>query len=232
MKPPCYGRAFIARLSLSTLLVMFACTADPGFQGRTSSEWIAQLRDSSETRQVDAAFALSEVLKLNPRLPKVITALVSAMADTSDALRTTAARSLSQPDVEAVDALPGLAIMLADSAHAPVRRQAVRAIGILLANIPATSPHFATGHAHLRSALDDTAVDVRVAAVDALGSLRSRDGRTVKALNALRYDPNPSVRAAVANVLDRSGPSGNTPQHREPTVFERCNQLPPNSRGC
>ena len=113
--------------------IAISCQADPGYDGRTSQEWIAQLRDGDVTARQDAVGALSYVLSVNPKLNPPFRALVFALSDTSDAVRVAASRALSQSGVKATDALPGLVRMLDDSAHADVRVQSVRTIARLLA---------------------------------------------------------------------------------------------------
>lgn len=121
----------VPRLLCCGVLVA-ACQADPGYAGQSSAEWIAQLQDGDARQRESAVVALGHVLTINPKLKAPITALVSSLSDTSDAVRVAASRAISQPGVEAIDALPGLARLLDDSAHNAVRMQGVRALASLL----------------------------------------------------------------------------------------------------
>lgn len=117
------------------LTVLQGCQADPGYGGRSSAEWASQLRDAPALEREQAARALGAALSLNPRLAVATTALITALSDTVDAVRVAAAQALAQPGVR-VKAATGAALgaMLADSAHAAVRIQAVRALGVLASN--------------------------------------------------------------------------------------------------
>jgi HEAT repeat protein len=117
------------------LTVLQGCQADPGYGGRSSAEWAGQLQDAPAREREEAARALGAVLSLNPRLTAPTTALIAALSDTVDAVRIAAAQALAQPGVR-VKAVTGgaLGAMLADSSHAAVRIQAVRALGVLASN--------------------------------------------------------------------------------------------------
>ena len=75
------------------------CEADPGHGGRASREWIEQLRQGDAKEREDAAVALGNVLAVNPKLERPVTALVAALADTIDAVRVAASSALAQPGV-------------------------------------------------------------------------------------------------------------------------------------
>lgn len=126
------GQAPLLGLALT---VLQGCQVDPGYGGRTSAEWAGQLRDAPAREREQAARALGTVLSLSPRLTAPTTALIAALSDTVDAVRVAAAQALAQPGVR-VQAATGAALgaMLADSAHAAVRIQAVRALGVLARN--------------------------------------------------------------------------------------------------
>ncbi|MES2523222.1 MAG: HEAT repeat domain-containing protein [Gemmatimonadota bacterium] len=129
------GQASVLALVLTVLTVLQGCQADPGYGGRTSAEWAAQLRDAPAREREQAARALGTVLSLNPRLSAPTTALIAALSDTVDAVRVAAAQALAQPGVRVKAATAAaLGAMLADSAHAAVRMQAVRALGMLATN--------------------------------------------------------------------------------------------------
>lgn len=64
----------IARVCWCVLLVG-ACQADPWYAGRPSGEWIAQLQTGDTEGREAAAAALGNVLAINPRLARPITAL-------------------------------------------------------------------------------------------------------------------------------------------------------------
>ena len=193
---------FRALAALYCAALVAACQADPGYKGRTSSEWIAQLHDGSPPAREDAAMALGRVLAINPRLKPPITALVSALADTSDGVRVAASLALSQPGVSTVDALPGLAHMLEDSAHAAVRVRGVRALGRLLSSSNVTER--ARVLATVLPAYRDTDADVREAVAGALGQARSVDtlaAELQRALTALVTDPSSRTRARAVEAL-------------------------------
>lgn len=320
-----------ATAAVLCIAVGSACQADPGYAGRTSREWIDQLRQGDAREREDAAVALGNVLVVNPKLDQPVSALVAALADTIDAVRVAASAALAQPGVVAIDALPGLAHMLSDSAHASVRAQGVRAIGRLLsmsepaerATLLATViPAHHDGDAAVRAAvadalgritssamtdmmikrtlvtlvadsvaatrlravealvglpasarraalqralqdqastirlaailqlsrdttglegmqpevvglLSDSSTQIRLAAVRALGSLSTtRSSRMSEALRARLGDVDSTVRTEAAHALTRFHAQGGRDASHEPSLLERCKQLPPRTRGC
>lgn len=181
-------------------MVAAGCDADPGYQGRSSREWITQLADTAAAGRADAAYALGRSLALQPNAPAVVDALVGALADTSDAVRVAAAAALSNAGRRASAAAPGVARLLADSAHPHVRRQAVvvlRALGSASAgaSVPALTP-----------VLRDPDPEVRRAAAEALGSLGAAAVAATPGLAALTTDPNPDVRLRALEAVGRVAP--------------------------
>jgi len=314
-----------------SVALVAGCQADPGQGGRASREWIEQLRQGDAKEREDAAVALGNVLAVNPKLERPVTALVAALADTIDAVRVAASMALDQPGVIAIDALPGLAQMLNDSAHASVRAQGVRAIGRVLSmsalaerSMPLASvvPAHRDGDDAVRAAvadalgritssattdtivqrtletlagdsvattrlravealgalsasarravlqsvlhdssaavrhaavlqvgrdtlalaemqaqlvnlLADSSAPVRLAAVRALGSLSIATYPNVTAaLRARLTDADSTIRTEASHALTRFHAQGGRDPSHEPTLLERCKQLPPRTRGC
>ena len=160
-------------LGATTALATVACGGDPGYQGRPSQSWIAQL-DAGPTRdaRADAAMALGHVLDVQPNTPAVVTALVRALADTNDIVRVAAAFALTgaaasggQTRAALPGAVPGLATLLADTAHADVRVQAARVLGGLGTATGAGGVRLVAG------ALRDPDADVRRASLDAVAQI-------------------------------------------------------------
>ena len=188
-------------------MVVGACAADPGFGGRTSAEWIAQLGADNPREREDAALALGRVLERNPRLRAPVEALVRALADTADAVRLAASRALRQPGIRATDAVSGLEGMLQDSAHAEVRVHALRTLAALL-------PHVRDSATRIRivgqlSALHrDTSPSVRVAAAmawarDSSGSIGRAEVQT--SLTELARDATEEARREAIAALAMAG---------------------------
>ncbi len=325
------SRALRAMAALYCTAVVSACQADPGYGGRASREWIDQLRQGDAQEREDAAVALGNVLAVNPKLERPVTALVAALADTVDAVRVAASLALAQPGVVAIDALPWLAQMLNDSAHAAVRVQGVRAFGRLLSTsgvaerltlLATLLPAHRDGDATVRAAvadalgkitsnfatdtfvhrtlttlvgdsvattrlraveslgaipaparrealhtalndssaavrhaavlqvrrdtlaladmqaqvvrlLTDSSGQVRLAAVRALGSLSmSAFPSMTSALRARLADVDSTIRTEAAHALTRFHAQGGRDASHEPTLLERCQPLPPRTRGC
>lgn len=255
------SRALRAVAPLYCTAIVSACQADPGHAGRASRDWIEQLRKGDAQEREDAALALA------------------------------------QPGVVAIDALPGLAQMLNDSAHAAVRIQGVRAMGRLLMSSDAAErltllaslvPAHRDGNAAVRAAVADAlgritssvAIDTtvqralttlvgdsvaatRLRAVEALGAipgsawrgalrLTLRDSsaavrraavmqlrrdtlalaETQAQVVKLLTDSSAHVRLAAAHALTRFHAQGGRDASHEPTLLERCQPLPPRTRGC
>lgn len=117
------------------VLALCACGADPGYGGRSTTEWIRTLDDSSAARRTEAAVALGRVLDIDSQARGAVPALIGALADSVDAVRMAAASSLSAHGARAQGAIPGVHRALHDSAHAIVRAQAA----IILGNLGAAS---------------------------------------------------------------------------------------------
>ena len=197
-------------VALLAMLVAIACTADPGYRGRTSAEWIQQLSAADENTRADAARALERVLQLQPKMPNVVRALVRALADTSDVVRTAAGQALATQGVKSSEAAPGLAAMLADSAHPSVRVTAARLLGLVQTRTD-------TAVSALIAALRDSNAGVRAAAAQSLGLIGPSAAPALPSLVGLSGDPQSDVRVKVIEALIRTRAS---PEIALP-VFER-----------
>lgn len=193
--------AVVAGTTLAS--VSAGCYADPGYQGRPSESWIAQLRDPDLDRRIDAAAALGEVLKLQPNASKVVGALVGALTDTNDAVRVAAASAIRnaarggrrvREQLER-DAVPAVAELLADSAHPAVRTQAVAVLRDFGADAAPTSVPALAG------ALGDPDPFVRRPAAEALGALGASGRSAVPRLAGALRDDDFRVRRAAARAL-------------------------------
>ncbi len=200
------------RIAAWICVTLGACTADPGYGGRSSEQWIAQLAEADAGRRIDAALALGRVLSIQPNAPKVIGALVVALADTSDDVRVTAAeglRSAARGDRGiqsrlARDAVPRIEELLGDSQHVAVRRDAARILGSLGPSATAVAV------APLGRALQDPSPEVRRAAAMSLtGSDEAARAAVPRLLDASR-DTDREVRLIVLRALAASA---------EPTIL-------------
>lgn len=177
----------------------FACTSDPGYKGRSSAEWIGQLEHGMRDARVDAAYALGHVLELQPNVRRVVRALSIAVRDTSDDVRIAAAVALRRAGERARNAVPGIADMLLDTAHANVRRTAA----VLLGDLGRYDPSRAVPP--LEQALSDKNADVRIAVGSALGRLGRDAGASTPGLIRAVADPDANVRAQAIDALSRVG---------------------------
>lgn len=199
------GRRRSLLVATVTLLAV-ACGNDPGFAGRSSGDWAAQLAERDVDRRVDAAEALGRVLALQPNATSVIEALVRALADSTDAVRVAAADALQHAargrgEARARllrDAVPGVVALLADSAHPSVRRQAAQVLGGFGA--PAASATVPP----LARALADVSPDVRASAALALAALTPAAREAMPPLASAVGDPDVRVRTIVARTLAES----------------------------
>ena len=172
--------------------MMFACTADPGYGGRTSADWVRQLSDPDEVQRQRAALALGEVLEIQPNSPRVVDALVRALRDTVDGVREMAGVALNAPGVRVDAAMPVLAELLADSAHSHTREHGAMIIGAFGSRAAPAVPA-------LVRALGDPVAEVRAAAAEAIGRVgpsAAEDAATLPTLRRAAGDPDPVVRAA------------------------------------
>lgn len=184
------------RIVLFTSLVSIsACAADPGFDGRSTVEWINQLKSPAPQARQEAADALGHVLQIDPNKRDAIDALALAIRDSSDDVRMAAAEALTTEGVDPVGALAGFHNALHDSVHSQVRSSFARLIGVLGPKrgrvlIPALSEN-----------IDDADADVRAATIESLGML-GPDGRIdVQRIARRASDTDPSVRRAVLQTL-------------------------------
>ena len=224
------------RVLCCAMLGMLACSADPGYGGRSSSEWIGVLQDSSATARARAAHALGKVLEIRPRSPDVVRALIGALADTIDAVRMAAASALVAEGVRAEGAIPGIHAALHDTAHPMVRAHAATILGRLgtsagEGSMPALIEALADSDARVRGAateaiarfgrgaqhavpallvnLTDPAPDVRRRTLEALISIQPPVDTTVRALRGALSDSIPANRAAAAYMLGELGRNAN-----------------------
>ncbi|GLC28192.1 hypothetical protein rosag_47050 [Roseisolibacter agri] len=172
-------------------LGVVACAADPGYGGRSTKQWIAQLADPTTSARLEATTALGRVLAVYPQSAPAVAALVGALADTSDDVRVSAARELATEGVRAPDAVPGLARAMADSEHAWVREQVAGVLGTVLDQSLPPDARAATGWPTRE---DRPRVDAAVLAVG------------VDALIRGLGDPHGEVRTEAATALRRLGP--------------------------
>lgn len=182
------------RGALAALTVLFmalgACSADPGHDGRTAEEWIAQLETSPDSMQRrNATDALRRILEINPGSERVTSALVRALADTSDEVRLAAGTALVQNRRLPAVAVPGLLRALGDSAHEHTREHAAELLG---STTPSEASEATRG---LMVALEDPDPGVRDAAVGSLAKIASRVPSAAAALRQLA-----ASRSALASV--------------------------------
>lgn len=195
MRRVCAGASFRSFAYVAALIVVCACTSDPGYKGKSSDAMIAELKEGNRSIRIDAAFGLKKVLEIRPDYPEVVSALAGALQDTSDAVRLAAAHALTVPGVDIQPALDGIHAAIHDTAHAETRRTIAMTIGTL-------GPDRATPLIPaLIEALGDPSAEVRKAAVESLGMLGSITGRELPALSNLAVDSSPDVRRAVFHSL-------------------------------
>ncbi len=200
---------------IAVLIALLACRADLGYGGRSTRAWIAQLDDTSSRARTDAAEALGRILAIDPGDPRVIDALVHALADSMDVVRLAAGDALATPGVSAAEAIPLLVDAAADSAHVLVRGVAVQLLGSMARTLPPreatrAGPALAAAFA---VALRDPDADVRMRALDAVSRLGAPAGRSqslVHALAELAHDPDPSVRVRVLEGYVAAAPPADT----------------------
>ena len=194
-------------------VLVLACYADPGYRGLPSAAWVAQLAHGGTLNdRVEAAVALGHVLELQPNDREAVAALVGALADTSDALRVSAAHALTgaarggrRTRAALPDAVPRLVTLLGDTAHAEVRADAARVLGALGAASVAGG-----GTSALGRAVRDARSEVRGTALDALGTLGPAARVAWPALDtaligAAERDPAPGNRRTALAALGGAG---------------------------
>ena len=204
-------RGALARFTLVLFqTLVFGCSADPGFDGRTAGEWIRQLEESPDSvERRAAARALGKVLAIHPRSTRVTAALVRALADTSDDVRLDAGTALVQHDRLAPTAVPGLVRLMSDSAHEHTREHAAELLAVVSPeNVGDVVPA-------LIRALEDPSLRVREAAVRALVRL-GESPQTIEGLQRAAASGGPTTREGAREALARLARS-RVPFHpREP----------------
>lgn len=178
-----------------TLLCLGACSSDPGYDGRTSKDWIASLDSQDPHARRIAVEALGKIVRINPKSRQIVNALSLAIRDTSDEVRMAAANALTSEGVDPIGALSGFHAALHDSAHAQTRSSTARMIGNLGPKrgrmlIPALS-----------EGIDDPDADVRTATIESLGMLGPDPGIDLARINQKITDPDPLVRRAAVQTL-------------------------------
>lgn len=189
------------------ITLLCACSADPGYEGRSSRTWIAQLRDTSVVARTEAAQALDRILALNPKDQAATDALIRALGDTADRVRLAAGIALTNQGVLAAGAIPQLSRIAGDSAHPLVRALAVQLLGAVVSAMPSreVEPIAVDLTATLARALRDPVADVRQRAVVALaqvGPPAARSEEAMRELARLARDRNPRLRAEVLRAVD------------------------------
>ncbi len=127
-----------------------------------------------------------------------VSALLHALADTSAAVRTQAARALSRLGPPAAEVTPGLIALLND-ADETVRCQAAESLGKVGGREEATVNA-------LIELLQDANPSAKASAARALGALRQAAAPAVSALVPLLQDREESVRTAAAEAIAQVGP--------------------------
>lgn len=122
------------RVLLLGTLVLMGCNSEIGYGGRSSRDWIRSLSDSSARNRTLAADALGKILEIQPQSPRVVQALIGALADSVDEVGMAAATALVAKGVRAEGAIPGVHAALHDSARAQVRSHAAMILGSLGTN--------------------------------------------------------------------------------------------------
>lgn len=184
----------LARVCVGALLSISACTADPGYGGQSSSDWIRMLSSNDSQTRARAARALGNVLALRPESPRVVDALVLALGDTADDVRIAAGVALATDRVRAAAATPALAALLADSAHPSVRR-----IGAGLLGRVRSGQRVAASLLSL--ALHDPEPSVRESAARGLGALGPHAKEAAPELAHLLSESMPALRARAVESL-------------------------------
>lgn len=195
-------RSLVALLASGAFgLIVVGCSADPGYQGRSSNEWIDELHSGDTQSRVSAAAALGKILLLKPSSVAVVDALSQALRDTSDDVRLTAASALTADGVNSRTAFDGFHSLLHDTAHADVRQIMAALVGRLGA---------VRGRRlvmHLGEALSDPDAGVRAAAAQSLGMFGHSASVEVGPVSELTRDPDTSVRLAAIQSLPSLGAS-------------------------
>lgn len=189
------GHLILRSAGILFLIVAMACDSDPGHGGRSSAQWVSQLRTGEDTNKVEAARALGKILTIRPDYPIVVAALVGALRDTSDAVRIAAAHALTADGVDTRAAVDGLHEVMHDSAHADVRAAAVMIVSALgPARAGALLPY-------LCELLTDSSPKVRAAAVEAIGHIGPAALPEVPEISRMMRDSSADVRQSVIRAL-------------------------------
>ncbi len=186
----------IAAVVLAGLVGLLRAEAEPSFEGKALSQWMALLKEvpkdpartSSDWRK--APWALGKIGV--PALPH----LIEALDDADAAVRLRAIRPIVVMGAVASDAAPALASHLADS-DTQVRQWSAVALGQI-------GPPAAGAVPRLAEALKDSEAAVRQAAAAALGAVGGMEA--IDPLKNALADPNPGVQRAARVALQRLQP--------------------------
>lgn len=133
--------------------------------------------------------------------------------------------------VEALGVLPALARRAALQRALQDSSAAIRHVAVL--QLRRDTLVLAELQAQLFELLADSSATVRLAAVRALGSLSmARSPNVTAALRARLTDVDSAIRTEAFHAITRFHAQGGRDASREPTLLERCEQLPPRTRGC
>lgn len=178
---------------LSMAASALACNSDPGVGGRSSAEWIQQLRAPAPADRARAASALARTLALKPGSTAVVNALIRTLSDSIQEVRVAAASALATTGVDILPASGALHAMLHDSTSSRVRESMTMLLGLI-------GPERAGPLIHaLTEGLTDPDEVVRSNAIDAFVSIGLRPA--LPAILKLKNDPSPLVRLSVVRAL-------------------------------
>lgn len=167
---------------------LLACgPSDRAYRGHTAREWAAQLSAPTSRERVVAAEALYHI---SPTSDDVVSALLTAMRDTSGEVQSAVAVALATVGARAV---PGLADAVGDD-HTSVRLIALSLLGERGADAAPAAPSIAR-------ALADSNQDVRIAAAQSLARIGPAAREAEPALLEAARRGGTSLRAAALQAL-------------------------------
>jgi vesicle coat complex subunit len=183
---------------LVVALILSGCGSEPSHEDRGLSQWAKDLKAPGGADRKRAAYALGEIAKREPAtVPAVLGPLGGALKDSDPEVRKAAALALGKQGPAAKPATKQITDAMKDN-DKEVRSIAVQA----LADIDADNPE----HLGIISKLlDDKELDVKMAAVAALGSMGPTAKPAVPALqeslkNEKDFTFKRMVSEAIANI--------------------------------
>jgi hypothetical protein len=186
----------IAAVLLAGLAGFLRAEAEPSFEGKTLSQWMALLKEVPK----DPARASSDWRKAPWAVGKIgvpaLPSLIEALDDTNAPVRLRAIRPIVVMGAVASDAAPVLASHLADS-DTQVRQWSAVALGQI-------GPPAAGAVPRLAEALKDSEPAVRQAAAAALGAIGGTEA--IDPLKDAVGDPSPGVQRAARVALQHLQP--------------------------